>query len=61
MRTSRFTDQQIIGFLRQAESGLAVKEVCRQACSRRGRSSRRTAKTPAFARQGTTLSQKEPT
>ncbi|MDD2768768.1 MAG: transposase, partial [Methylococcus sp.] len=30
MRKSRFTERQIIGFLKQAESGLPVKEVCRQ-------------------------------
>ena len=30
MRKSRFTDQQIIGFLKQAETGLPVKDVCRQ-------------------------------
>ena len=30
MRRSRFTEQQIIGFLKQAESGLPVKNVCRQ-------------------------------
>lgn len=30
MRKSRFTEQQIIGFLKQVESGLAVKEVSRQ-------------------------------
>ena len=26
----RFTEEQIIGFLREAEAGLAVKELCRQ-------------------------------
>jgi len=30
LRASRFTDQRILGFLKQVESGLAVKEVCRQ-------------------------------
>ena len=30
MRKSRFTEQQIMGFLKPAESGLPVKEVCRQ-------------------------------
>ena len=30
MKKSRFTEQQIIGFLKQAESGLPVKDVCRQ-------------------------------
>jgi putative transposase len=28
MRKNRFTEQQIIGFLNQAESGLPVKEFC---------------------------------
>jgi putative transposase len=26
----RFTEEQIIGFLKQAEAGVAVKELCRQ-------------------------------
>ena len=30
MKKSRFTGQQIIGFLKQAESGLPVRDVCRQ-------------------------------
>jgi putative transposase len=25
----RFTDEQIIGFLKEAEAGMAVKELCR--------------------------------
>jgi putative transposase len=30
MRTSRFTTEQIIGFLKQVEAGMAVAELCRQ-------------------------------
>ena len=30
MKKSRFTDEQIIGFLKQAEGGVAVKELCRK-------------------------------
>lgn len=30
MKKSRFTDEQIIGFLKQADAGMAVKEICRQ-------------------------------
>lgn len=30
MRKSIFTEEQIIGFIKQAEAGLAVKELCRK-------------------------------
>lgn len=30
MRKSRFTTEQIIGFIKQAEAGMAVAELCRQ-------------------------------
>ena len=30
MKKSRFTEEQILGFLKQAELGMAIKEVCRQ-------------------------------
>ena len=29
MKESRFSDEQIIGFLRQAEAGMAIPELCR--------------------------------
>ncbi len=30
MRKSKFTEEQIIGFLKQAETGMAVADVCRK-------------------------------
>lgn len=30
MKTSRYSEQQIVGWLKQAEAGISVKEVCRQ-------------------------------
>jgi putative transposase len=30
MRTSKYSEEQIIGFLKQVEAGVPVKDVCRQ-------------------------------
>ena len=30
MRTSKYSEEQIIGFLKQAEAGMPIKELCRR-------------------------------
>lgn len=30
MKKSKFTDEQIIGFLKQAEAGVPIKDLCRK-------------------------------
>ncbi len=30
MKKSRYTEEQIIGFLKQADAGMAIKELCRK-------------------------------
>ena len=30
MKRSRFTEEQIIGFIKQAEAGMQIKELCRK-------------------------------
>lgn len=30
MKTSRFSEEQIIGFLKRAEAGLPIKDICRK-------------------------------
>ena len=34
MKKKRFTEQQIIGFLKEAEAGIAVKDLCRKRYNR---------------------------
>jgi putative transposase len=36
IKTTRFTDEQIICFLKQAEAGAAIKDICRSAGVARG-------------------------
>ena len=42
MKRSRFTEQQIVGVLKQAESGVSVKELCRRSSQVRASARRET-------------------